>query len=104
MNYLSEANIQCPFYVKREGKLLCCEGYIDGTCMTTRFKDKYTADQYLFDHCFHKTGGSCPMARNLFEKYRLIEEEENRKEREWYERLKRLGNMPSSVPSQRIHK
>ena len=95
MNYSVSSQIKCPFFKREAKNLLCCEGYIEGTCMTTSFRSRGAALQYISDNCSEIDGGSCPMAKNLYEKYRLLELEEERKEREWYEKLSRIRGLQS---------
>lgn len=76
MNTSIQAQIQCPFFVNERNKLLCCEGYIDSTCMTTSFPNTEAKISYIETHCFHMDGGECHMAKNLFYKYKKLEEEE----------------------------
>ncbi len=90
MNYSITAGIQCPFFKCTAKNLLCCEGFVDGTCMTTAFSDRSIAHQYISDNCSKVDGGRCPMAMNLFEKYRRIQEAEERAEKEWTEKLLRV--------------
>ncbi len=97
MRFTIDSIIRCPFFLSVDKNLLCCEGFVDNTCMTTKFADRSTALQYISDNCQHVEGGSCPMAMNLFEKYRLIAEREEREEREWYEKLTRIKKQASPV-------
>lgn len=76
-----QAQIQCPFFVNERNSLLCCEGFIDSTCMTTAFPNTEAKTAYIKTHCFHIDGGGCCMAKNLYEKYKKIEEDEERKKR-----------------------
>lgn len=64
-----EALIKCPFYVSETRNFLCCEGFLKNTCMTTRFPDANSKKAHLKANCFEESGGSCPMAKTLFEKY-----------------------------------
>ena len=93
MTYSVSGGIQCPFFRYERKNLLCCEGFVDGTCMTTAFNDRSSALQYISDNCLRMDGGKCPMAMNLFEKYRRIQEAEERAEREWREKVCRIRNM-----------
>lgn len=93
MNYSVSAIIQCPFFLQEKKNLLCCEGFVEGTCMTTAFKDRKSSLQYISDNCSRIDGGSCPMAMNLYEKYRRIQEEEERTERLWREKLTRIRGL-----------
>ncbi len=85
-----ESLIQCPFFRKETKNLLCCEGFIEGTCMTTSFRDRGSALDYISANCSRRDGGSCPLAANLFEKYKKIQESEDKAEREWQEKLLRV--------------
>ena len=87
MSFSAKAIIQCPFFKEEKKNLLCCEGFIEGTCMTTAFRTRENAVQYILDNCVRVDGGSCPMASNLFEKYRKIREAEEQAEKEWREKL-----------------
>ena len=83
MNIAIRAKIQCPFFVTERENLLCCEGFVDGTCMTTKFPDTKAKTRHIKANCFLRNGGKCPMATSLFEKYEKIEaaEEEKRLEK-----------------------
>lgn len=94
MNNSLQVHIQCPFFVYERKKLLCCEGYINNTCMTTGFPDEKAQEEYIREHCFHMDGANCPMAKNLFEKYKRIEEAEALKR---YKRAKEMISKYSSV-------
>ena len=61
--------IMCPFFKKETKNLLCCEGYIDGTCMTTSFRSRNEALQYISDNCADVDGGHCPLAKNLYDRF-----------------------------------
>lgn len=80
MNYSLDVIIQCPFFVKESKDTLCCEGYVTGTCMTTSFSTKNHKLRYIYSHCIKVDGGSCYLARSLFEKYKRIHEAEDKKE------------------------
>ena len=71
---------------------------MDNTCMTTRFVDRYAALQHISDNCSRTDGGRCPMAINLFNKYKAIEQEKERQEREWYEKLQKTKRHNFFVP------
>ncbi len=92
MNYSVSAGIQCPFFKHETKNLLCCEGFVEGTCMTTAFKNRSSALQYISENCEKIDGGSCPMAINLFEKYRKIQEAEEKAEKDWRETISRIRN------------
>lgn len=96
MRKSAEAIIQCPFFKKELRNLLCCEGFVEGTCMTTAFSDRKAALDYISDNCTRMDGGSCPMAKNLFAKYDKIRAEEEKAEKEWRETLKRIGGIRHS--------
>lgn len=76
MNITIRAQILCPFFMTERENLLCCEGFVEGTCMTTKFPDTKSKTQHIRANCFHRDGGSCPMAISLFEKYKAYEEKE----------------------------
>ncbi len=78
MNNSIQCFIQCPFFLSEKNNLLCCEGYIDSTCMTTRFPSRDAKTAYIKENCFKMDGGGCYMAKELFDKYRRLEAEENR--------------------------
>ncbi len=86
MNISIQARIQCPFFITEKNNILCCEGFVDGTCMTTKFPEIKMKTEHIKNHCFRIDGGKCPLASNLYSKYKLKEEKEE-KERE--ERAKR---------------
>ena len=76
MNIAMHAQIKCPFFMTERNNLLCCEGFVEGTCMTTKFPDVHAKTKHIRENCFLRNGGRCPMAANLFEKYKAIEEKE----------------------------
>ena len=90
--------IRCPFFQHFEKNLLCCEGVVDNTCMTTRFCDRNAALDHIAHSCSEIDGGRCPLAQNLFEKYRLIAEENEKAELEWYEKLQKTKRHNLFVP------
>lgn len=79
MNIPIEAKIKCPFYQGFRNSVLCCEGIVDKTCMTTKFPSVNARTDYIKAHCFFADGKGCVFARELYEKYRKIEEAEDRK-------------------------
>ncbi|MBQ3538088.1 MAG: hypothetical protein IJA39_05850 [Clostridia bacterium] len=79
MNIPIEAKIKCPFYQGFRNSVLCCEGIVDKTCMTTKFPSVNARTDYIKAHCFSADGNGCVFARELYEKYRKIEEAEDRK-------------------------
>lgn len=79
MNNSIQCFIQCPFFVNEKNNLLCCEGYVDSTCMTTRFPSRDAQISYIKENCFRMDGGSCHMAKELFNKYKSLEEAEKRR-------------------------
>ena len=89
----TEALIQCPFFKHEKRNLLCCEGFVDGTCMTTAFRSRDSALQYISDNCSRIDGGNCPMALNLFGKYQRLREAEEKAEREWTEKLMKANGI-----------
>lgn len=74
-----EVYVKCPFFLKETGKQIRCEGYLEGTCMTTSFPFRSDLIHYVNENCSHMDGGSCIMAKNLYEKYKRIEELERKK-------------------------
>ena len=93
MRITTDSVIQCPFFRKETKNLLCCEGFIEGTCMTTAFIDRGAALNYISANCSRMDGGGCPLAMNLFEKYKKIREAEEAAEREWKEKLLRVRGL-----------
>ena len=87
--------IRCPFFHGETKNLLCCEGYIDGTCMTTSFRSRNALLQHISDNCSEIDGGSCPMAKNLYAKYKRLQDEEEKAERQWREKLTRVRGLQS---------
>lgn len=79
MNIPIEAKIRCPFYTGIKNTVLCCEGIVDNTCMTTKFPSVKERTEYIKSHCFLVDGGQCVFAKNLYEKYKKIEEAEDKK-------------------------
>lgn len=70
------AYIQCPFYLENSAKQIRCEGYIGGTCMITTFPARKDMLEYASENCVKMDGGNCVMAKNLYEKYKILEEKE----------------------------
>ncbi len=97
MNDFLDSQIQCPFFVSESGLLICCEGLLDTTCMTTSFPDKEAKLQHINCYCKKKDGGSCLMATSLFEKYKRIGEAQTEEER-----LKRIKILDTLVYTGRI--
>lgn len=96
MKNSSASIIQCPFFKSEMKNLLCCEGFVDGTCMTTSFPDRGAALSYISRNCSEKDGGRCPMAKNLFDKYKKILDAEEKAEKEWQEKLLRVRGLSHS--------
>lgn len=78
MNISIHARINCPFFITEKNNLLCCEGFVDGTCMTTKFPDSKKKTEHIKHNCFKVDGGNCPLATNLYTKYKAIEENEDK--------------------------
>ncbi len=78
MNISLQANIKCPFFMSETKNLLCCEGFIDGTCMTTKFQSTAAKVEHVNQFCINMDGGECYMAKKLYEKYKLLQEKEER--------------------------
>ncbi len=97
MNDYLDSQIQCPFFVSESKLLLCCEGLLDTTCMTTSFPEKEAKLQHIDCFCRKKDGGNCPMATSLFEKYRRIGEKQTEEER-----LKRMKLLDTLVYTGKI--
>lgn len=81
MNYSLQTIIQCPFFVSETKNLICCEGFVTKTCMTTAFCTRENKIEYIKEHCVKVDGGTCHLAMSLFEKYQKLHEEEDRLER-----------------------
>ena len=81
MNDYLDTLIQCPFFIGEAKLLLCCEGLLDTTCMTTSFPDKSAKLEHIEQFCKKKDGGSCPMATGLFKKYKELGEKQTEEER-----------------------
>ncbi len=85
MNISLQANIKCPFFMNESKNLLCCEGFIDGTCMTTKFRTTDDKNEHIHQFCSFIDGGGCYMASKLYEKYKILTEKE---EKERIERIR----------------
>lgn len=68
-NKTIEALIKCPFYVSEKENIIACEGYIDNTCMITKFSGAKEKKAHLKANCYCHDGGKCFMAMSLFSKY-----------------------------------
>lgn len=66
-----DAYFKCPFYLRESGKLICCEGVVKNTCISTSFPTPDDKKTHMILCCFKVDGGNCPMAKNLFSKYGL---------------------------------
>ena len=62
--------IKCPFYLTEKKNYIYCEGFLKGTSMITAFSDAAAKREHIRGFCFLADGGSCPMAVNLYEKYK----------------------------------
>ena len=67
------ALVKCPFFEEENGNTLKCEGYYKNSCMLTRFSNAEAKHAHLKQNCYKETGGSCFMARSLFQKYEALE-------------------------------
>lgn len=100
MRFSIDTIIRCPFFQQLDKNLLCCEGFVDNTCMTTKFPDRDSTLRHIAYNCTELDGGRCPLAKNLFEKYRLIEQQQRLTELEWYEKLHKPARHKLFVPEQ----
>lgn len=69
MNKTAECIIKCPFYLNEQEKYITCEGFLQNTCMATKFPSVKYKMQHIKSCCCHESGGACPMAQKLFSKY-----------------------------------
>lgn len=88
MEHISKSDIKCPFFMNMKRELLSCEGYIENTCMTTKFTSMAAATEHMNLFCKKEDGGKCPLALNLFDKYERMEKlaAEHDKRKEIYNR------------------
>lgn len=78
MNISIRAKINCPFFITEKNNLLCCEGFVENTCMTTKFPDSKKKTEHIKKNCLKIDGGGCPLATSLYAKYKAIEEKEDK--------------------------
>ena len=72
--------VKCPFFCKEKDNQLRCEGFIEGTSMITRFPSRRDLLYHVSKKCIKVDGGNCVLAKNLYEKYRILEEKERQAE------------------------
>ena len=75
-NLAIEALIKCPFFMKENVDYICCEGFVKNTSMLTKFPTSQAKREHEKKFCYKEDGGKCPLAVNLYEKYKKIEERE----------------------------
>lgn len=73
MEHYSKADIKCPYFLYFKKDILCCEGLIGNTCMTTRFDSMGNMSKHIKQFCKKEDGGKCPLALNLYDKYERLE-------------------------------
>lgn len=73
MNRRDTDEIRCPFFSHIYRNMIACEGFIEGTCMTTSFPSAAAAKEHTGAYCEKEDGGKCPLALSLYDKYEKLE-------------------------------
>ena len=83
MTEKQETAVKCPFFVGSWKNTIQCESMIGSAAMLTRFPDGAALKNHVKRFCSKEDGGTCPLAMNLYDKYRRLEslERERAKER-----------------------
>lgn len=82
MTEKQEATIKCPFFVKTWANSLECESLIGRSAMLARFSSSAAMKEHVGRCCAREDGGSCPLALNLYDRYRRQEELERKRKQE----------------------
>lgn len=61
--------IQCPYFRKKWGRNLTCEGPLKGTTVSINFSETGTQLEYMQDFCNELCWQGCPIAQAAAEKY-----------------------------------
>ena len=91
MTEKQETAIKCPFFVKTWGNALECESLIGSSAMLTKFASAAAMKEHARRCCALEDGGRCPLAMNLYDKYRRREELEKKRDRERREMYLKTG-------------
>lgn len=83
MTEKQETAVKCPFFEGSWKNTIQCESMIGSAAMLTRFSDGTALKTHVKRFCSKEDGGTCPLAMNLYDKYRRLEslERERAKER-----------------------
>ncbi len=65
MSKMIEGRIECPFYLKEGERFISCEGVLDNTSSTHRFKSNEEKRKYEFTVCCVNGGKKCPHHRTV---------------------------------------
>ena len=82
MTEKQEATIKCPFFVKTWANSLECESLIGHSAMLTKFSSAAAMKEHAKRCCMREDGGACPLAMNLYDRYRRQEELERQRKKE----------------------
>ena len=74
MTEKQEAAVKCPFFLCSRKNTLECESMIGDSAMLTRFPSVSAMNEHVRRYCAREDGGKCPLAMNLYDKYRRLEE------------------------------
>lgn len=65
MSKMIEGMVECPFYIKEGKGFIDCEGIIEKTISTHRFKSDMDKKNYEYQVCCVNGGKKCPHFRNV---------------------------------------
>ncbi len=73
MTEKQHANVKCPFFLDSHRETIRCESLIGSAAMLTRFSSVADMTAHVNRYCVKEDGGKCPLAMNLYDKYRRLE-------------------------------
>ena len=82
MTEKQQAHVKCPFFLDSHRFTIECESMIGSAAMLTRFSSVAALAAHVRLYCMKEDGGKCPLAMNLYDKYRRLEELAERRDRE----------------------
>lgn len=56
---LKGAEVVCPYWRRESGQGICCEGWLRGTTVTTKFHSEEEKLAYMRRRCKHMEGWRC---------------------------------------------
>lgn len=73
MTEKQQVHVKCPFFLDSHRFTIECESLIGSAAMLTRFPTIADLTAHVARYCMKEDGGRCPLAMNLYDKYRRLE-------------------------------